>query len=184
MKIKEIKPFESIEEFLKEYNLLNTLIDETSQSGYFFERREYFTRRLEITDFKELGFNAFQDEIADFGDKTFTKATIDSILNHLQRECKELIDDIEAFEYIDEMRKENLESEMADIFTLCCHYHRKINAYIYDTIRKKLEINKKRKWKEPDEHGVVEHVREDECICPAGYSINPNCPIHKRKRGF
>ncbi len=159
MEIKEIKPFSSIEEFLQQYHFLNAL-DVTSRSGYFFERREYFTRRLELTDFKELGMNAFQNEIADFGDKTFTKATIKSILEHTRRECKELIDDIENTE-IHQIRNENLESEMADIFTLSCHYFRKVQAYYYDIIKNKLEINKTRKWKEPDEHGVVEHVKED-----------------------
>lgn len=92
------------------------------------------------------------DELADWQEKNFPKATQRSMIAHLRRELKELEKDPS-----DAM-------ELADCFILLLGIARKGNysahAFIENGLTK-LEICKARKWGQPDKHGVYEHVREE-----------------------
>lgn len=53
-------------------------------------------------------------------------------------------------------------AEAADVFLLLLHFSHRSGFSLMDEARRKLEINKRRQWGEPDAEGVVEHVREEE----------------------
>lgn len=80
--------------------------------------------------------------------ETFPHATPASVAEHLRREAEEL-----------EATPSDPE-EIADIFHLLVGAAT-VNGYDLDeVVRRKFIINRARTWQTPDEHGVVEHVRE------------------------
>ena len=85
-------------------------------------------------------------EVVDWGNKTFPDATTSSILAHLAKEALELIED-------------QTPEEAADVCMLLMHYADKAGFDLFEAVRNKFEINKTRKWGEPDENGVIEHIR-------------------------
>ena len=92
-----------------------------------------------------------QREVSRWGNQQFGQATPHSTVSHLVKEVQELLDDpYDSIEY-------------ADCLTLLLHAaHRAgINIEsIIDVAWDKLDINRHREWGEPDEDGVVEHVRD------------------------
>lgn len=92
------------------------------------------------------GFDAMQKVIGEWGDRTFGKSTVKSVLKHFEKEVKELL-----------VSKKPVEA--ADCVLLLIHFAHKKKFSLYDEIVKKFEINRKRKWGKPDKDGVVEHVR-------------------------
>ena len=92
-------------------------------------------------------FNRVQKRIGTWGDKTFPKATPESIYRHLCREIKELGEDYAL-----------VEAEHADCILLLTHIAHKKKFSMYDAFTAKFEINKRRKWGKPDAEGVVEHI--------------------------
>jgi len=100
----------------------------------------------------------FQDNIKEWSDDTFgSHRTGKPIAYHLKKEVDEVIAAIDNGEHI------RIKFELADCFTLlldiAAHEHINISELL-DASEEKLEINKKRKWSEPDENGVVEHIAE------------------------
>lgn len=110
------------------------------------------------------------NRLAQFSDKTFnngefTRTRSLSILYHLDKEVKEAmtatrkvihgggsIDDIIA-----------LESEIADILILVLDYQRHFipnTDHLLTIINNKMDVNEIREWGEPDENGVIEHIRK------------------------
>jgi NTP pyrophosphatase (non-canonical NTP hydrolase) len=97
------------------------------------------------------GFGYLNDMIhrcGSWADVTFSKATPSSICEHLRREVVELKD-----------RSDDVE-EAADCMLLLFHLAHKRGWNLEQAVINKFEKNQKRKWGEPDAHGVVEHVRE------------------------
>lgn len=90
----------------------------------------------------------FQNEVGTWGDKTFPGGTPESIVAHLRREVKELAASHDP-------------EEAADCFLLLLHHAHRAGYDLLAEARKKLEINKKRQWGEPDENGIVEHIRTE-----------------------
>ncbi len=94
-----------------------------------------------------------QHEIGAWQRKTFKSATVKSTFAHLAREIIELSKAIRDGSY------NEVSGEIADcfhlLFGLAEHYD--LNAYI--AVKHKFEVNKKRKWKQPDESGVCEHIK-------------------------
>ena len=76
------------------------------------------------------------------------------ILRHLILEVKEL--DI-ALHLSGHKGTGIVAHEAADIFLLLSGLCSSLGIDLEDAVRAKLEINKTREWKEPDEHGVIEH---------------------------
>ncbi len=128
------------------------------------------------------------DDIREWSDATFGENRVIPQLHHLIKEVPEVIKAIEE----NPDTKLFGDCEFADCFMLlldaASHHGMKASDLIYIT-GKKLELNKKRKWKEPDENGVVEHIAEPEMkeyICQncestfksnTPISICPNCYI-------
>lgn len=79
---------------------------------------------------------------------TFPQATAQSWAAHLLKEAQELVDDPTSGE------------EMADLFHLLVGVARVAGIDLPAEVARKFAINKGRVWGQPDEFGVVEHVRE------------------------
>jgi NTP pyrophosphatase (non-canonical NTP hydrolase) len=106
------------------------------------------------------------DDISEWSDRTFgDKQRNPAIVYHLQKEVPELIDAInklQKLEYPDGDVFDKLLFEYADCFMLLLDSasHAGISARtLLKYTRKKLEINKNRKWGNPDENGVIEHLK-------------------------
>lgn len=115
------------------------------------------------------------NEIAEWSDATFGYGQRNpAILHHLIKEVPELIEAIEKYQKGNNLKTPYKEAnellkdvweEYADCFMLLIdsanHFGLSAERLLYNT-KKKLEVNKKRKWGKPDENGVVEHIKEEE----------------------
>lgn len=110
----------------------------------------------------------FMNETSKWSDKTFDDGCFSSersvpISYHLQKEAAELTHSLSR--YYDNRTALNLaaaKEELADCMTLIldCATHFGCNAdELVTACYNKLEINKERQWGEPDENGVVEHLK-------------------------
>ena len=92
--------------------------------------------------------SAFQQEVGAWGDETFNPKrgnNSKAIVHHLIKE-------------VDELLESNAPDEAADCFILLLHHAHTLGYDLFTEAQKKMEINRKRKWGEPDKNGVVEHV--------------------------
>ncbi len=95
------------------------------------------------------------EEITEWQNKTFGKATPLSKIAHLAQELGELVDDLKS-------NNPNRRLEFADCFLLLFGAAASDGMTYEDCIScisEKFEIVKKRKWGEPDENGVVNHIK-------------------------
>lgn len=104
-------------------------------------------------------WDGLQTEIGSWSDITFPNSTPETIMRHLDKEVVELKDahDVDG---LFPKTKSDLPYEVADCIMLLLHLAHKKGFSARDAIREKFEICKKRKWGPPDEHGVVQHVKE------------------------
>jgi NTP pyrophosphatase (non-canonical NTP hydrolase) len=92
--------------------------------------------------------SAFQKEVGEWADATFNPRRGNNrkaIIYHLIKEVGELLES-EAPE------------EAADCFILLLHHAHTLGYDLLEEARKKMEINQRRKWGNPDKNGVVEHI--------------------------
>jgi len=106
-----------------------------------------------------------QNEIKKWSDGTFgSHRTGTPIAHHLKKEIDEVIEATLNRHISDNpTTRKHLKFELADclILLLDVAAHESIDVTeLLDASFKKLEINKKRKWGEPDENGVFEHIPE------------------------
>jgi NTP pyrophosphatase (non-canonical NTP hydrolase) len=122
-------------------------------------RDEYVLWLEKLVEPKEKELQILMNEIRTWSDATFgdSRRTI-SILYHLIKEVPELIESIEKEETVITTL-----FEFADCFMLlldaASHHGYKADDILL-AMSDKLEINKKRKWGNPDENGVIEHIRD------------------------
>ena len=90
----------------------------------------------------------FQREVGEWGNLTFPKGTPDSLVAHLKKE-------------VDELGETHDPEEAADCLLLLLHHAHKCGYDLVIETFRKFKTNKLRKWGEPDENGVVEHIRGD-----------------------
>ena len=120
-----------------------------------------------------------QSEIKKWSDETFGNHRIATpIIHHLDKEINEVLVALTGYymgvysnstsaddgnELLEKMHY-RVRMEFADCFTLlidaAAHADIDMETLINDSFDK-LEINKKRKWGEPDENGVIEHIHEE-----------------------
>lgn len=124
---------------------------------------------------REQQFN----EMMDWQNETFGQATPMSKLAHLAEELGELIDDLKN-------DNKDRRLEFADCFFLlfgCAASDGMTYEDICNAIQEKFEINKARKWGNPDKNGVVNHIKHKmitvEDIKLNGYYA-PLLPQHKK----
>jgi len=139
-----------------------------------FERRYFPGKRINAS-FKTIKIGQstelqnLMDEIGAWSNKTFdngnhTPKRSISISYHLQKEAKELTEALERyFANPSQANKDAVRKEIADVTTLLLDSGSKFGMTARQIILegfKKLEINKKRTWGQPDQNGVVEHIRD------------------------
>jgi len=81
---------------------------------------------------------------------------------HLLEEAQELINAIEAYKKNPTNRKlfDDVRYELADIVGFAYDIAGDFGINLTTAILEKMEINKKRKWHEPDENGMIRHIEE------------------------
>ena len=89
--------------------------------------------------------SAFQWTVGAWQTETFPNATKESRIAHLKKEVKEL-----AIYHLPE--------EAADCLLLLLGHAYVCGYDLLEEAKRKLEINRNRKWGEPDHEGVVEHI--------------------------
>lgn len=102
--------------------------------------------RLAASDHLVNNLDHFQAEVAAWAEATFGEGTTTTLLAHLIKEVRELWDTQEP-------------EEAADVFILLLHFAHKRGFSLFDEAQRKFAVNKGRVWGEPDEDGVIEHVR-------------------------
>lgn len=101
--------------------------------------------------FPDLYEDVLQANLREWTEKQFPTRNLHSILAHLHKEIAEL-----------EQKPDDM-YEFADCFMLlfdAASFQNKRMSDIFIAIEQKLEINKKRKWGEPNSEGFTEHIRE------------------------
>ena len=106
-----------------------------------------------------MNFNELKYKAANFSDKTFGKNNpITGPLTHIHEEIDEIL--------LCLSQDEDPLDEFADVLLMLVdafrkHYGDSVDMQILiDAASKKLDINETRKWGEPDENGVIKHIKE------------------------
>lgn len=105
------------------------------------------------------------NDIAKWQAKMFPKATPASAAEHLRREIREIHEHYYEFDEDSETHVESfgypptdeVAEECADALHLLIQLATAQGFDLLEATAKKFEKNKARKWKAPDEYGVVEH---------------------------
>lgn len=87
------------------------------------------------------------ERVADWSESMWPTQQSGPLIKHIRKEISELEDNPSDGE------------EMADIIILLCRVARNAGVDLLDEVERKFEIVQKRTWQAPDEHGVIEHVR-------------------------
>ena len=98
------------------------------------------------------------EDIIKWQNETFGRASTMSKMHHLLQEIIELVEAIRS-------NDPNKRLEFADCFLLLFGAAASDGMSYYEicqAINEKMEINKKRKWGEPDKNGVVNHIKDGE----------------------
>lgn len=102
-----------------------------------------------------------------WAESTFPGQSTAAKAEHLVREAQELL-------------KTPWDSEeMADVLLLLLHIANRAGVNLLEAARRKLEVNKKRKWGPPDDSGVYHHVKAEQInaeACPSCLSKECKCP--------
>lgn len=101
------------------------------------------------------------ESITDWQRKTFPYSTPLSRAKHLRTEIKELIFELQK-DQLPPANEEEILSEFADCFILLfgtAESYGMDYSEICECIRRKMAVNKKRKWGLPDKDGIVNHIR-------------------------
>ena len=108
------------------------------------------------------------DSITEWQNKTFGKATPISKVHHLKEEVSELLAELENWYNTGFPKSETsfqdilIDKEFADCFILlfgAAASHGMSYEDICKSIDLKMQININRKWGEPKENGVVNHIK-------------------------
>ena len=91
----------------------------------------------------------FQSEVSKWAFQTFPHQTPHSKMTHLRKEIDELAEDTSDGE------------EMADCFILLLNLAEMAGVDLMTEARRKMEINRKRKWGAPDADGVCHHLKQN-----------------------
>lgn len=138
------------EECLQPY--LATILGSNSLSEKSRELLIHVVMEEYASQLKSQNVEKVRQECSKFSDTTFgVDRPYTAPLNHLKKEVDEVIQSGDIMEYADCMLL------LLDSFNK--KYRELHTDVLFQACMKKIEINKSRKWAEPDENGVVEHIR-------------------------
>lgn len=92
-------------------------------------------------------------EIQEWSRRTFPESTPSSVMLHLQEEVGELWADMDA-------DRPTCSEALADVFILLLHLAGHLNVDILEEVRKKMLINRNRKWGPPQDGGYWKHIED------------------------
>lgn len=98
-----------------------------------------------------MTFEHFQAEVGVWAKFTFPGSTDMAKLVHLRKEVQELYNATTL---------DGMKEEAADCLLILLHFCDAHGFSLFEAAKAKHEINRKRKWGQPDKDGVVEHIRE------------------------
>jgi NTP pyrophosphatase (non-canonical NTP hydrolase) len=101
-------------------------------------------------------YDFFQKMVGKWHVETFPDLTVASHLMHMSKELHEL-----TMACVVDQKQEAVMEEAADILLMILALAHRYDFSLVTEARKKFKINLERTWQAKDEHGVVEHVRED-----------------------
>lgn len=92
-----------------------------------------------------------QIEIGEWGVKTFGRnQTIEGLKKHIEKEVSELLVSPNL---------QNEKEECADIVILLFGIAHRRGFDLIEEVRNKFQVVQRRKWAEPDENGVIQHIK-------------------------
>jgi len=103
----------------------------------------------------------FLEEIMVWSNATFPESTTTAKLKHLIKEVGEVIKEVEN--QVSSAQRRRVREEFADVFILLLNALSSEGIHfgqLVEDAKAKMEINKTREWGTPDEHGVVEHIKD------------------------
>lgn len=113
---------------------------------------------IEAESEEESEAQQFMTDVHNWADKTFgTERTALAPLYHLKKEVDE------AIKSMQQGIRENAVAELSDCFILILNASSKYRMTFDELLKaskNKMEINKSRKWGNPDNNGVVEHLKQ------------------------
>ncbi len=105
-----------------------------------------------------------QREIYVWAKETFhdNENRLEALLLHIKEEVEELEASRAALAAgtVSDGWLKHMESEVADIYILLAQFAETMGISIEMAVAEKMAINLKREWHEPDERGVVRHVKD------------------------
>lgn len=119
-----------------------------------------------------MDWSKTQKNVYAWSRNTFKDSTMESNLDHLRDELNEIVENPNDIE------------EWADVIMLYMNAASFAGHSMDDilvAVNEKLEKNKKRKWGEPDERGVVKHIEETDFLDILIYST-PTCGFCRRAK--
>jgi hypothetical protein len=96
----------------------------------------------------------FQKNVGNWGVKTFPELTIAGLVAHIKKEILELE---EALFF---KNKQGVSEEASDLLILLLGIAHRVGFDLLETAEEKFDVLLLRDWMPPDEHGVIEHVRD------------------------
>jgi NTP pyrophosphatase (non-canonical NTP hydrolase) len=97
----------------------------------------------------------FQQEVRGWADETFPGETNESLIRHIREEFED-----ELVPAVQGGADHDLAEELADVTLMIMGIAHRNNIHLQEAMRLKFEKLKKRRWGEPDEFGVVHHIKE------------------------
>lgn len=112
------------------------------------------------------GMDEFQAVVGRWGKVSFPASTIATIHEHLRREARELLQALDRWDSCQKPVKDDViwpsvMEEVADIVLISFHLAYRKRFSLAEVIEDKFIVAQHREWGEPDEDGVVEHIRPD-----------------------
>lgn len=102
----------------------------------------------------------WQRDIGDWQQKTFGEGFginwVWSLYKHLREELEELKMSFCSVE----LNREEIGTEMADIFILLSAMAERMDIDLEAAVRLKMKVNRERKWQKPDKDGVIRHLKD------------------------
>jgi hypothetical protein len=121
------------------------------------EFEDFASQQRKVTDESLNNLQKLMDDVLEWSQSTFKTQSSYSKLKHLEKENSELQNAI-----FHEHGNAEISEEFADCFMLLIAAAKMEGFSAMDLINcsnAKLEINKTRKWGDPDENGVCEHIK-------------------------